>query len=65
MVIMLENLIDRAIDEQRRPARLKTEGMFPAVDWFVELRPLWGTSFNQLDDLLTQMKQNNEAEIKP
>ncbi len=63
-VLERAGLIERDIDEQRRPARLKAERMLAAVDWLVEFRPMWGTSFNQLDDLLIQMKQNNEEESK-
>ncbi len=63
-VLERAGLIERDIDEQRRPARLKAKRMLDAVDWLVEFRPMWGTSFNQLDDLLIQMKQNNEAETK-
>ncbi len=63
-VLERAGLIERDIDEQRRPARLKAERMVAAVDWLVEFRPMWGTSFNQLDDLLMQMKQNNEEETE-
>ena len=61
-VLERAGLIERDIDEQRRPARLKADRMLAAVDWLAEFRPMWGTSFNQLDDLLIQMKQNNEEE---
>ena len=61
-VLERAGLIERDIDEQRRPARLKADRMLVAVDWLAEFRPMWGTSFNQLDDLLIQMKQNNEEE---
>ncbi len=61
-VLERAGLIERDIDEQRRPARLKADRMLAAVDWLAEFRPMWGTSFNQLDDLLIQMKENNEEE---
>ena len=61
-VLERAGLIERDIDEQRRPARLKADRMLAAVDWLAEFRPMWGTSFNQLDNLLIQMKQNNEEE---
>ena len=61
-VLERAGLIERDIDEQRRPARLKADRMLAAVDWLAEFRPMWGTSFSQLDDLLIQMKQNNEEE---
>ena len=56
-VLERAGLIERDIDEQRRPARLKADNLAVAVDWLVDFRPLWGTSFDQLDDLLVQMKQ--------
>jgi len=59
-VLERAGLIERDIDEQRRPARLKAERMIAAVNWLADFRPMWGTSFSQLDDLLVQMKQNNE-----
>ena len=53
-------LIERKIDEQRRLSKLKAERMVVAVNWLADFRPMWGTSFSQLDDLLAQMKQDNE-----
>lgn len=61
-VLEKAGLIERGIDQQRRPARLKAERMLDAVDWLVDFRPMWGTSFDQLDDLLIQMKQKIEGE---
>lgn len=55
-VLEQAGLIERDIDKQRRPARLKAEKMLDAVGWLADFRPMWGTSFNQLDDLLTQMQ---------
>lgn len=63
-VLERAGLIERDVDRQRRPARLKAERMVAAVNWLVDFRPMWGTSFDQLDDLLMQMKQANEKEIK-
>ncbi len=61
-VLERAGLIERDIDQQRRPARLKAENMLGAVDWLAEFLPMWGTSFSQLDDLLVQMKQNKQKE---
>ncbi|MDH3474608.1 MAG: metalloregulator ArsR/SmtB family transcription factor [Rhodospirillales bacterium] len=61
-VLERAGLIERDVDEQRRPARLKAETMAAAVDWLAEFRAFWGTSFDQLDDLLSHMKRNNEEE---
>lgn len=59
-VLERAGLIDRDIDEQRRPARLKAQNMAAAVDWLTEFKAFWGTSFDQLDHVLIQMKQNSE-----
>lgn len=56
-VLERAGLVERDIDEQRRPARLRAENMAAAVDWLAEFRAFWGTSFDQLDDVLFHMKQ--------
>lgn len=57
-VLEKAGLIERNIDEQRRPAKLKAENMVSAVDWLAEFKAFWGDSFNQLDNLLIQMKKS-------
>ena len=61
-VLERAGLIERDIDEQRRPAKLKAENMAAAVHWLSEFKVFWGTSFDQLDDVLLQMKQNEDWE---
>jgi DNA-binding transcriptional ArsR family regulator len=61
-VLERAGLIERDIDQQRRPARLTAETMAEAVDWLAEFRAFWGTSFDQLDDVLIHMKHNKEQE---
>jgi DNA-binding transcriptional ArsR family regulator len=61
-VLERAGLIERGIDEQRRPATLKAEKMAAAVDWLSEFRAFWGTSFDQLDDVLIHMKQAEAKE---
>lgn len=60
-VLERAGLIEREIDEQRRPARLKADNLAVAVDWLVEFRPTWGTSFAKLDDLLILLKQSKKG----
>jgi len=62
-VLERAGLIERGIDEQRRPARLKGEKMMVAVDWLTTFRKFWDISFDQLDDMLLQMKQVDAKEI--
>ncbi len=59
-VLERAGLIERDIDEQRRPARLKAQKMAAVVGWLTQFKAFWGTSFDQLDDVLIHMKQNNK-----
>ena len=61
-VLEQAGLIERDVDEQRRPARLKAETMAAAVDWLAEFRVFWQASFDQLDDLLIHMKHAEAKE---
>lgn len=56
-VLEKAGLIERQIDRQRRPARLKAQPMTAAVDWLSYFQEFWETSFAQLDTVLAQMKQ--------
>jgi DNA-binding transcriptional ArsR family regulator len=58
-VLEKAGLVERDVDEQRRPARLKAENMAAAVDWLAEFQEFWGKSFDQLDDLLIQLKRTH------
>ena len=57
-VLERAGLIVRDIDKQRRPARLKAEPMAAAVQWLEAFRQFWSTSFDQLDDLLVELKHS-------
>lgn len=61
-VLERAGLVERDVDEQRRPARLKAQNMVAAVDWLTEFKRFWGTSFDQLDDVLADMKRNETKE---
>jgi len=61
-VLERAGLIERDIDRQRRPARLHAQNMATAVDWLNDFRAFWGTSFDQLDNVLLNMKQDTAKE---
>ncbi len=61
-VLERAGLISRGVDEQRRPARLKADNMALAVNWLEEFRVFWGASFDQLDDVLIELKRAREKE---
>ncbi len=52
-------LVERAVDGQRRPARLKAGPMAEAADWLATFRQFWTGSFDQLDALLEDLKHEN------
>ena len=56
-VLERAGLIERDVDKQRRPARLKAEPMAAAVSWLEGFRQFWSTSFDQLDGLLEELKK--------
>jgi DNA-binding transcriptional ArsR family regulator len=57
-VLERAGLIERAVDKQRRPARLKAEPMAAAASWLEEFRQFWSSSFDQLDGLLEELKKS-------
>lgn len=57
-VLERAGMVERAVDRQRRPARLKAEPMAAAVGWLEDFRRFWSGSFDQLDGLLDQLKQD-------
>ena len=57
-VLERAGLIVRDVDKQRRPARLKAEPMAAAVQWLEEFKKFWSSSFDQLDDLLVELKDS-------
>jgi DNA-binding transcriptional ArsR family regulator len=59
-VLERAGLIERDVDQQRRPARLNAGKMAEAVDWLTEFSAFWGTSFDQLDDVLINLKKTRE-----
>jgi DNA-binding transcriptional ArsR family regulator len=60
-VLEQAGLIERDVDKQRRPARLKAEPMAAAVRWLEEFKQFWSSSFEQLDGLLEELKARGES----
>lgn len=48
-VLESAGLIDRAQDGQRRPARLRLEGLLPVDDWLRRAHKEWSERFDRLD----------------
>lgn len=56
-VLERAGLIERDVDRQRRPARLKAGPMAAAVSWLEEFKQFWTSNFDQLDSLLEELKR--------
>lgn len=63
-VLERAGLIERDVDKQRRPARLKAEPMAAAVRWLEEFKQFWSSSFDQLDGLLEELKKAKPKESR-
>ena len=63
-VLERAGLIERDIDKQRRPARLKAESMAAAVSWLEEFKQFWSSSFDQLDGLLEELKKAETKRLR-
>lgn len=59
-VLERAGLVMRGADRQRRPARLNAAPMKEAIAWLEEFRKFWSSSFDQLDDLLNELKNTDE-----
>jgi DNA-binding transcriptional ArsR family regulator len=60
-VLEQAGLIERGVDKQRRPARLKAKPMAAAVRWLEEFKEFWSSSFDQLDGLLEELKKTEKT----
>ncbi len=63
-VLERAGLIERDIDKQRRPARLKAEPMAAAVSWLEEFKQFWSSNFDQLDGLLAELKKAERKRLR-
>ena len=63
-VLERAHLIERGVDKQKRPARLKADAMVPAVRWLEEFQRFWSGSFEQLDALLDDLQQADREDGK-
>jgi len=61
-VLERAGLIERDVEEQRRPARLKAQNMAAVIDWLNEFKVFWGASFDQLDEVLLTMKKTQKKD---
>lgn len=63
-VLERAGLISRGQDAQRRPRRLEAKPLAEADEWLEKYRELWEKRFGHLDDLLEQLKKDQQKKRK-
>src|SRR3954470_8199168 len=61
-VLERAGLIRRGRDAQRRPCRLEPRPLAAATAWLERYREVWEASFQRLDGLLEELKQERKAQ---
>ncbi len=56
-VLERAGLIARGRDAQRRPCRLRAEGLKDVAEWTERYRRLWEESYERLDEYLEELKR--------
>ena len=64
-VLERAGLIRRGRDAQRRPCRLEPRPLAAATAWLERYREVWEASFQRLDGLLEELKQERKALRRP
>ena len=59
-VLERAGLISRGRDAQRRPSRLEARPLAEATAWLADYRKFWERSFQNLDDLLEELKRQQK-----
>lgn len=60
-VLERAGLITRSVDAQRRPCRLRPEGLQPAADWLEGYRALWEQRMDRMSEYAERLARD-EAE---
>ncbi len=57
-VLVKAGLISQSRDAQRRPCRIEVKAIEEAADYLDNYRRMWESSFERLDDLLEELKED-------
>ena len=63
-VLERAGLITRGQDAQRRPRRIEAKPLSEANEWLEKYRQLWERRFRHLDDLLEELKKDQQKTRK-
>ena len=59
-VLEKAGLISRGRDKQKRPCRIEAKPLAEANEWLEDYRKIWEANFDRLDDLLEDLKKNQQ-----
>jgi DNA-binding transcriptional ArsR family regulator len=62
-VLERAGLISRGRDAQKRPCRLEAQPLAVASEWLEEYRQFWEGSFQRLDALLDELKNEEKKGV--
>jgi DNA-binding transcriptional ArsR family regulator len=63
-VLERAGLIARSRDAQRRPCRLVVAPLREATDWLERYREMWEARFQELDNLLEELKEKENRHVR-
>ena len=63
-VLERAGLISRRREAQTRPCKLEPEGLKAIAEWVFDYRKYWEEAYEQLDELLVEMKKEEDNEPK-
>jgi DNA-binding transcriptional ArsR family regulator len=61
-VLEKAGLITRGRDAQRRPCRLRAEGIRDVAQWAVTYKEFWEESYDRLDEYLEELKRKEKKD---
>lgn len=64
-VLERAGLVTRSRDAQRRPCRLRPEGLKPVADWLDRYRELWEQRLDRLAAYVDELQRGDPASPKP
>ena len=63
-VLERAGLVARSRDAQRRPCRLVVAPLREATDWLERYREMWEARFQELDNLLEELKEKESRHVR-
>ena len=63
-VLERAGLVSKGLDKQRRPRRMEAAPLAEANEWLEKYRQFWEVRYENLDNLLEEMKSEQKGKVK-